>query len=247
MKLRKYRQDISYGAYSAKDILKEVPEDQVGTALKNQYLGNKLGIVLSSQVSGWWIFRKKWLLVLDCDSLVDKEKTLDELCLLGIKFKVIQSSPLHYWVVTNYIGSFKKCMLIMSAIPGVDKNFIEFCDKYEKIVLRVFPKEGYRPNTAQDFDSFSGRAKLWGELLQRWWGGESSGKGIVNWLITKQRGEIKKKEEEARILKTLEEEYAKAKLKEEERRKSKARRILRIEYESGKERQLRIAIPEEEK
>ena len=54
------------------------------------------------------LFTKKHILAYDCDSKLDLDKSF--LCLesLGLKCIVIESSPGRYWVITNFIGSFKE-------------------------------------------------------------------------------------------------------------------------------------------
>lgn len=226
--LKFYTQSVKYGTYSQKDVLKRLSGAGIHFVLKKQYLTpeQNLKCVVSTQISGWWKFRKRWLLVLDCDSHENKEKATEELRLLSIKYKVFMSSPNHYWVVTNYIGSFKNCLNFMQSIPGVDREFIGFCSKYKGICLRAFPKDGYRPNLSSNWDSFHGKASLWAEAFLKYWGGSP----IVNWLISRQREVIsnaKKEAEKLLELKRIEEEELRK--KKEEELKNKPKRSLRLE------------------
>jgi hypothetical protein len=229
MFLRFYTQTIKYGTYSQKDVLKELTVSSVYIELKKQYLTTEqnLKCVISTQVSGWWKFRRRWILVLDCDSFSDKEKAVEELRLLSIKYKVFLSSPNKYWIVTNHIGSLRSCINFMQCIPGVDREFVACCEKFERVIIRAFPKAGYRPNLVTNYDTFDGKANLWVNLFKSYWGGSP----IVNWLINRQRDviDLAKKETEAQLalMKAKEEEEEKRK-KEEESRNNKPRRNLRI-------------------
>lgn len=220
MKLRKYSQFIKYGSYSDKLVAKELKGSTIYYELKKQYVENDLKCVLSTQVSGWWKFRR-WLLVIDCDSMKNKEKALSELRILGIGYKVWESDPGRYWIITNYIGKFKSCINIMNAIPGHCADFKKFCDSRSAFLLRTFPKAGFKPHYEHlDFYDFYGKAKLWYKC--EWW--ESP---VVIWILDEQRVLIEAAKKEQEGLEELKREEELRKIKE----KVKPKRALRISYE----------------
>jgi len=241
MKLLKYTQVVKYGSYSDKLIVKELKGSNIYHELKKQYIENDLKCVLSTQVSGWWKFRRRWLLVVDCDSMENKEKALSELRILKIGYKVWESNPGRYWIITNYIGKFKSCINIMNAIPGHCVDFKKFCDSRSAFLLRAFPKAGFKPHLyepwvistylmKQNLDSYCsyyGEAKLWYKMFCEWWENYPA----VRWILDEQRAliEAAKKEQEG-----LEELKEKEKREEELRKikeKVKPKRALRISYE----------------
>jgi len=244
MKLLKYTQVTNYSSYSDKIVIKELKGSTIYHELKKQYVENDLKCVLSTQVSGWWKFRKRWLLVVDCDSMENKEKALSELRILGIGYKVWESDPGRYWIITNYIGKFKSCIRIMNAIPGHCIDFKNFCKFRRAFLLRAFPKAGYKPciipmsqfyepwisigsgNSMQGHGSYHVKAKLWYKMFSKWW--ESP---AVGWILNEQRALIEAAKKEQERLEELKEKEK----REEELRKIKERvkpkRALRISYE----------------
>ena len=231
--LKFYIQDKKYGAYTTKDILKRVKVEKLTFFLKQGFLSSNpldysvMKCVISTQVKGW--IRKKYLLVLDCDNFANKESVLEELRLLQIGYKVFTSSQDHYWIVTDFIGSIKKCLIIMKCIPGVDSQFIKCCETYGKIILRAFPKAGVRPqfHTTWQFQH-SHLAGLWVRAFTDYWSS-----AIVDWLLNKQKQAIDT-EQAIKKLETISNEILKTKAKEEEElklEKLKPRRSLRIEHE----------------
>lgn len=226
MKLRKYIQATKYGGYSSnRQILAKVKNDeQFIHILKQKYLGGVLDGVISTEVKGWWLF-KKWILVVDCDDSVNKNLALGELIDSKIGYRVVESSTNRFWIITDFVGSFHECMSLLETIPGCDVEYRSFCNHFGKIFLRAFPKNGFYPSVVGGSNKFGALANRWFELFKMWW--TSS---IVTWIVSKQREEIRAVEEKIqyeRLLKQQQEEEVK-KIKEQKKFRS-----LRIDREIG--------------
>jgi hypothetical protein len=166
--------------YSEKTFLKRVPKETLSMQMKHDFNFNHplQGFYISTQVFGF-LFWKKWVVALDCDSSEDRDRAIEELDSLEFKYDVIESSPYKFWIIVDYVGSFKKCINLMSAIPGVHTDFINKCAWEKKIVLRAFPKNGFIPrHVASPRIECHGKAGDWFYEFKKWW----DQSGIVGWL-----------------------------------------------------------------
>jgi len=185
MKLRYYIPIEKSSGYSTRNVLKRFNREDFSHELKSAFNGNReLHGYISTQVWGF-LFWKRWVLVLDCDSSVDRDKAIEEVRSMELKYDTMESSPGKFWIIVNYTGSLKKCINLMQAIPGVDRNFIRKCEYDRKIVLRAFPKDGFIPRTTSQYLSEWGSAGDWFHNFKTWW--ES---GTIEWLANHQRVEI---------------------------------------------------------
>ena len=198
MKLKYYIPVEKSSGYSTRQVLKRFNKENFSHRLKADFNGNQLQGYISTQVFRF-LFWTRWVLVLDCDSVIDRDKVVEEIRSMDLKYDIMESSPGRFWVIVNYTGSFRKCINLMEAIPGVDREFIHKCKLDGKIVLRAFPKNGFIPRKVnQTFSECHGSAGEWFHLFERWW----CHSGTVEWLANHQRVEsesaINRKEELAK-------------------------------------------------
>lgn len=108
--------------------------------------GRYIGGVVSTQVTNptrLWPFksRAKHVAVLDCDSedamLAAAHWIKTE---YGVAYTPIESSPGHYWLVTDLVGTIDHLIYQMHEIPGIDPKFIDLCRRQRMISVRVHPK-----------------------------------------------------------------------------------------------------------
>lgn len=239
MSLHYLYQVTKSSGYGYHHVLKHFRYDEIGQRLKIDYnastwdkriSGENLRAYISTKVG----FRK-WVLVLDCDTPENKDKAIEEIRSMDLKYDVMESSLQRFWIIVDYIETFKKSIELMKTIPGIDLEFVNHCAYNKKIVLRAFPKNGFIPrrdgsnrmivgtnvplNSQLTGWNFS-LAMQWALEFRRYWNG-----GIVEWLTTQQRKEIeanKNLNEEAE--KEVEEVEKKRQL-EAELKRAKKRRV----------------------
>ena len=85
------------------------------------------------------------LLALDCDSREDTEKAIRDLNVRGIGYSLIESSPFHFWIITDFIGSVSECLSVMDNIKGTHSEYITWTRRQGYLFLRAFPRNGFRP------------------------------------------------------------------------------------------------------
>lgn len=86
---------------------------------------------------GWRDGVNHHIMVLDCDGT---DAMLGAVGLLKhdqINYALIQSSPHHYWIVTDYIDTFDAIMTKLQTLPGVDPQFIDYSRKAGQFSLRA--------------------------------------------------------------------------------------------------------------
>jgi hypothetical protein len=236
MKLRYYIPVEKSSGYSTRNVLKRFNREDFSHRLKADFNGNQqLQGYISTQVWGF-LFWKRWVLVLDCDSIIDRDRAIEEIRSMDLKYDVMESSPEKFWIIVNYTGSFRKCINLMCEIPGVDTNFISKCERDRKIVLRAFPKNGYVPGTINDpYSECHGRVKDWFYSFRNWWRS-----GTVEWLANHQRVEIQRiailssskiKQSELEAIKTV--SFNDVKNSETKPEKKKLR-LIRLEKENSR-------------
>lgn len=118
---------------------------------------------------------RSWFPVVDCDS---EENTIDATSyistVLNKQYVIIQSSVGKSWIIIDALMPARKCIEIMSYIPGNDKCYISFCKQNNFIGIRGFPRGGFLPYILED------RMKTWSAPMssfvvevQLWFGSET--------------------------------------------------------------------------
>jgi hypothetical protein len=183
MKLHYYIPVEKSSGYTTRNVLKRFNRENFSHELKADFNGNhQLQGYISTQVFRF-LFWTKWVVVLDCDNVIDRDRAVEEIRSMDLKYDVMESSPGKFWVIVNYIGSFKKCIRFMETIPGVDRDFIRKCQWDKKIVLRAFPKNGFVPSIIALRSECYGYAGDWFYDFKTWW----DHSGTVEWLANHQR------------------------------------------------------------
>ncbi len=77
------------------------------------------------------------IMVLGCDGTDEMLGAVAMLIKDNIGYATIQSSPSHYWIITDYIAKFKSVIAKMRSIPGVDLNYIQFAEQHATLYLRA--------------------------------------------------------------------------------------------------------------
>jgi hypothetical protein len=125
---------------------------------------NCKGLITFCVEPGRRMFREgKYIYGVDCDSLDDAikarsyaEETLHLPCVS------VESSPEHFWIFFDKIGTFDQVIDWASNTPGVDKGWIDSCQREKKIALRAFPKDTLYPRLPL--------CSLTNPTLVRWYG-----------------------------------------------------------------------------
>ncbi len=78
------------------------------------------------------------LMVLDCDSTDQMLIAARTLKIKNVGYALVQSSsnPPHYWIITDYVGSFFEVLHMCKSIPGVDSSWIRFSEEMGLFCLR---------------------------------------------------------------------------------------------------------------
>lgn len=85
------------------------------------------------------------VMVLDCDGTDEMLAASHMLATDGIGFALIQSSPSHYWIVTDFIAPLDDVLVKMRTIPGADTEHIEMCEKFGIVAIRGVALPGRVP------------------------------------------------------------------------------------------------------
>ena len=84
----------------------------------------------------------QYILALDCDGTDEMLAVCHVLkSYYGLKYATIISSPNHFWVIAEKIGTTYELVNMMEVIPGVDPRFVDCIKSRGKIVLRGMPKD----------------------------------------------------------------------------------------------------------
>ncbi len=73
----------------------------------------------------------------------------------------IQSSPGHYWVVTDYVSSFRSALNLARKVPGVDDQYLNLCEKHDRFILRGIRKPGAIPEFKDYKDFPNSHVRQW--------------------------------------------------------------------------------------
>jgi len=147
----KYVSDGGYGSikcykYDYKKLMEEMRKKCIKAAstTESHFLSGNISTLVVKKFWG----RNQYLFAIDCDSPEARDMAISEFdTILGEKvpYAIIESTPNKYWIITEHIGSWKECIGKMRLIPGIDTNFINFCAKHKRIMLRAYPKGGIVP------------------------------------------------------------------------------------------------------
>lgn len=84
----------------------------------------------------------KFVLTLDCDGTDEMLAVCHVLkSYHGLNYAVVVSSPNHYWVIADKVGTASELLHMMEIMPGVDPRYVDCIRNKRDIVLRGFPKE----------------------------------------------------------------------------------------------------------
>ncbi len=189
--LKFYRQHTKQTYGGSNQFFKRYKKMDMVQELKSDYNNEReLDGWVTTQIGGFW-FWKRWMLALDCDSMEQRDRAMEELrSLNNMRFKVIESSQGRFWILVSYEASFKKCMRLMESLPGVDQKFKDHCRYHGKIFLRAFPKNGFVPrflNIGNDqtlpYRSFGHRMNMWFDEFREW----MTQGGVCEWLVRHQQ------------------------------------------------------------
>jgi hypothetical protein len=125
-----------YGQRNTSDVSWEWFKKDAMAATK---AGETYRVTISTEVSKRWL-RRQYILAIDCDSAFDKDRAvffLENQC--KYETAVIESSPDHYWIITNHVGSLSEVTKIMGQVPGADEYHTE-CSARTGILFRGTPK-----------------------------------------------------------------------------------------------------------
>lgn len=110
------------------------------------------------------------LLALDCDSREDVGKAVQDLNVRGIGYALIESSPFHFWIITDFIGSVSECISVMNNITGTHSEYITWARRQGDLFLRAFPRNGFRPILGEiSFRLSCGKAFEWFKAFSGYW------------------------------------------------------------------------------
>ncbi len=198
--LRFYRQHTKHTYGGSHQVFRQYKKLDMVQRLKSDYNnGRDLDGWVTTQIGGFWFF-KRWMLALDCDSVEQRDRAIEELrSLNNMRFKVIESSQDRFWIIVNFEASFKKCMQLMDSIPGVDQQYKDHCSLHKKIFLRAFPKNGFVPrflsigynNNTVPYVSLKWRINTWYEEFREW----MTQGGVCEWLVLHQQHDIQVRRE----------------------------------------------------
>lgn len=95
----------------------------------------------------WWQYWKQRLhvMVLDVDSTANLIAATKVLKRDGIGWAGIESSPGHFWLVTDKIGQFNELFSYMEALPGVDPKYVKGTKKWKSFMLRAIARNSSKP------------------------------------------------------------------------------------------------------
>lgn len=110
----------------------------------------------------WNRFRRRLhILVLDCDSLEEMYAAVRVLKRDNIPWVGIESSPDHFWIITDIVGTFKEIFPILKAIPGVDSRYVKATETWKRLHLRAISRKNSRPKFGEPTDLRDQRVINW--------------------------------------------------------------------------------------
>lgn len=114
-----------------------------------------------------WFHRRLHILVLDCDSLEEMYAAVKVLKRDNIPWAGIESSPDHFWIITDKVGTFKEILPILKSIPGVDKRYVKATETWKRLHLRAIPRKNSRPKFGEPTDLQDQRVINWYNCFQK--------------------------------------------------------------------------------
>lgn len=108
-----------------------------------------------------WFRRRLHILVLDCDSLDEMYAAVRVLKRDNIGWVGIESSPDHFWIITDVVDTFKRIFPILEAMPGVDNSYIKATKTWKRLHLRAIPRQNSRPKFGKPADLRDQRVINW--------------------------------------------------------------------------------------
>jgi hypothetical protein len=123
-------------------------------------------------VLNWFsCYRQSWdlyLMVLDCDSTDAMLACCRVLNQDEIGYALIQSSPSHYWVVTDYIDTFNNVITKMKTLPGADERHVNHASHIGRVSVRGVAVPGRVPIFYNDLEGLRDqRAVGWYRALHQ--------------------------------------------------------------------------------
>lgn len=158
------------------EMINEAPESFVGKPYgKYAYVTTKVKRSLLGS--------DKYLIVLDCDSIEDKDRSIDYLKYKKIRHFIIESSPGKFWIIGDKLASAKNHAAELIKLDSLDKNYVICSGKRDTFVLRAFPKPGFTPKF-DDTSMFRGKGyfEKWILEFKEYWETEEM-KSIANTLF----------------------------------------------------------------
>jgi len=121
----------------------------VSSRAKNVCINDVCAVVstrLPLSVKGWFgLGVRQHIMVLDCDDLESMYAATRVLKRDGIRWAGIESSPDHFWIITDKVGAFRRLFPVLAAIPGVDRKYVEFAKERKCFCLRGIRKSKSKP------------------------------------------------------------------------------------------------------
>jgi hypothetical protein len=106
----------------------------------NDALDQNCRTIISTQCTQKFWSDNLHVLAVDCDSVEAKDKAVNQLS-LQYAVDVVESSPEHFWVITDQVGTWKETALSLQRVDGADKDFVSISLAHQKITFRAFPKQ----------------------------------------------------------------------------------------------------------
>ena len=148
---------MNYGAYCEWESVKHIGSDPF-RRLVDDTLEKKPRTMLTTCIVNT-LFRGKHLVAVDCDKFEDMQQASDYLSRNHI-IDVVESSPDHFWIITDHATDLKTAIKIMQDVPGADKDHVRSSGGLSRITFRAFPKQvGYPKMGSAVFPD--GPARLW--------------------------------------------------------------------------------------
>jgi hypothetical protein len=97
----------------------------------------------------------RFVAMLDVDTEDGLVATLVSLDRKGICYEVVESSPGHKWLITNFVGPIDDVLNLMQNTPGVDEKFVDMCVEIRKVFIRAtFDQNASPPRFLSNGESF---------------------------------------------------------------------------------------------
>lgn len=104
---------------------------------------------------------RQHVMVVDCDGMNNMLAAVRSLKLDNIAYMPIQSSPEHFWIVADYIGTIKDVVAKMRTIPGADSDHTYMASQHKAVFLRAMPRFKDSPVFLDDDSMLSPPVQKW--------------------------------------------------------------------------------------